>query len=683
MSESLNLFDANFYRAANSDLRGFSDTQARSHFQTYGLNEGRNFSPFVDLNYYRASNSDLAGLTYRQAYEHLSNYGIREGRRFSSLVDLNFYRSQHNDLAGFDYEVLFEHLRSWGVTEGRRFSEFVDFNVYVAANLDLAKLGWNNTQLLEHLANYGIREGRKFSVAFDSQYYRNTYFDLAQAGLSNTQLLEHFQKHGLNEGRASSEAFDVRYYLDNNSDLRTAGFDNLQAHRHFETYGFREGRLGNPSGQISLSTDPGNTTPSAFNFGILNGSRIVREFVGSNDSADYYQLIQANTSNFNLSLNDFSSNTDVELLDSNGNIIAGSYNSGTTAETISWQLNSGTYYIRVYPGFGTNTNYNLTVSAQSTSQPLPVFNSIDGYGLVDAASAVAKAIGQTAFAYLADLGGDNLGSDILNVPEVWARGYTGQGIIVAAIDDGLDINHEDIRGNIWRNTREIASNGIDDDRNGYIDDINGWNFAANNNDVSPSGVHGTHVVGTIAAQNNGFGITGVAYNTKIMPLRLTDSQDILNGDLANAIRYAVDNGARVINMSLVSTDFPGLRDALSYAASRNVITVSAVGNSGLDTPNPPAIYATEYGISVGAVDNSRQIAEFSNFAGYDSRIRHVLAPGVDIVSTMPYDTYGYGTGTSMATAYVSGIVALMLSAKPNLTHTQVRDMLTSSAIHVV
>ncbi|MEC4812032.1 MAG: S8 family peptidase [Scytonema sp. PMC 1069.18] len=680
---SVNLLDTNFYRAANSDLRGLSDTQARSHFQNYGLNEGRSFSPFINLNYYRASNSDLAGFSDRQAYEHLSNYGIREGRRFSSLVDLNFYRSNYNDLASLSNEQLFEHLGSWGVNEGRRFSEFVDFNVYAAANLDLAQLGWNNTQLLAHLVIYGVAEGRRFSVAFDSQYYRSTYSDLAQAGLSNTQLLEHFQKHGLNEGRASSEAFNVRYYLDNNSDLRTVGFDNLQAHRHFEIYGFREGRLGNPSGQIFLSTDPGNGTSSAFNFGVLNGIRIVQEFVGSNDGGDYYRFIQTNTSNFSLSLNNFSSDINVELLDSNGSMIVGSYNSDTTAETISWQLNSGTYYIRVYPGFGANTNYNLTVSATSTSRPLSVFNSVDGYGLVDAASAVAKAIGQTPFAYLADLGGDNWGNDILNVPEVWARGYTGQGIIVAAIDDGLDINHEDLRGNIWRNPREIASNGIDDDRNGYVDDINGWNFAVNNNNVLPSGGHGTHVAGTIAAQNNGFGITGVAYNAKIMPLRLTDEQDILNGDLARAIRYAVDNGARVINLSLISTDFPELRDALAYAASRNVITVSAAGNSGLDTPNPPAIYATEYGISVGSADNNRQIAELSNFAGYDSRIKYVIAPGVGIVSTTPNNTYSYATGTSMATAHVSGIVALMLSANPNLTHTQVRDILTSSAIHVV
>ncbi|MBD2771641.1 S8 family serine peptidase [Iningainema tapete] len=712
---SVNLFDANFYRAANLDLQGFNNAQALSHFQNTGLNEGRAFSPFVDLNFYRASNADLSGFSNRQAYEHLSNTGIREGRKFSPLIDLNYYQRHNGDLASFNNEELFEHLRRSGVLEGRRFSLLVDLNfyrsvngdltsfnnyqalqhlqtsglaegrrfspffnqdVYVAANLDVAKQGWNNTQLFWHLVNTGVTEGRRFSVTFDVNYYRNTYPDLAQAGLNNTQLLEHFQDNGLiNEGRSSSESFNVKYYLNNYPDLKAAGLNYQQAQQHFEINGFRERRLGNPSGEISLPTDPGNTTNNAFNFGILNGSRIVKEFVGSND-ADYYRFTLGTINNFSLTLNGLTSDADVQLLDSNGNTIISSYNSSTLAETINQQLNPGTYYIKVYPyqQSGVNTNYNLTLSATPTSPPASVFSSIYGYGIVDAAAAVAKAIGQSAFANLASVGGDN---DTVNVPEVWARGYTGQGITVAVIDDGIDINHQDLRGNIWRNTREIADNGIDDDRNGYIDDINGWNFGLYNKNVLPSGSHGTHVAGTIAAVNNGIGVTGVVYNARIMPIRVSNNEDLWVGNLANAIRYAVDNGARVINMSLSSNDFPGLREALAYAASRNVITVSAAGNDTLLTPTYPASYATQYGISVGA------IANFSNAAGSDSRMRHVVAPGVSVYSTTPNNTYSYDYGTSMAAGYVSGIVALMLSANPNLTSEQVRNILTSSASRVV
>ena len=721
---SVKLFDASFYRAANSDLQGLSDAQAWSHFQNYGLNEGRAFSPFVDLNFYRASNGDLASFSNRQAYEHLQNYGVREGRKFSPFFDLNFYQRHNGDLTSFNNEQLEEHLRSWGVaegrrfsplvdlnlyrsvngdlasfnnnqalqhleiyglSEGRRFSPFVDLNLYAAANPDLAKMGWNNIQLVRHLANSGVAEGRRFSVSFDSNYYRSTYSDLAGSGLSNTQLLEHFEDYGLAEGRASSESFNVKYYLDNNSDLRAFHFNNQQAEQHFEIYGFHEGRLGTLLGQISLPKHPGNTINSPFSFGVINGSRSIREFVGSNNSDDCYCFTLGNISNFSLTLNGLGSNGDVQLLDGNGNTMTtGSYNYGTKDETIGLQLNPGTYYIKVYPNSrvgSVNTNYNLTVSATPTPPSSLVFNSTYGYGLVDAGAAVARAIGQSAFANTAKLGGNNWGDDLVHAPEAWARGFTGQGITVAVIDDGVDINHEDLRGNIWHNPKEIANNRIDDDRNGYEDDINGWNFTLNNNNVMPSGIHGTHVSGLIAARNNGLGVTGVAYNAKIMPIRISDNQDSLIGDLVGAIHYAVDNGARVINMSLSCSYFPELQDALAYAASHNVITVSAAGNYSQPTPTTPASYATQYGISVGAVDKYGTIAKFSNRAGNDSRMRYVVAPGVDIFSTTPDNTYEYHDGTSMATPYVAGVVALMLSANPSLTPTQVRDMIASSAIH--
>jgi hypothetical protein len=436
----------------------------------------------------------------------------------------------------------------------------------------------------------------------------------------------------------------------------------------------------------------GNTLATARAITVGSSTTSYTDWVGSTDTNDYYSFSLANSSNFNLSLTGMTADGDVQLLNSGGSLIASSANGGTASESITSQLSAGTYYIRVYPYQSANTNYNLAVSATSDGGGTG-FNSTYGYGLVNAAAAVAQAISQPTFADVPNLGGNNWGNDMVNAPEAWARGYTGQGVTVAVIDSGVDISHQDLSNNIWGNTGEIASNGIDDDGNGYTDDVYGWNFGIgqNNNNVLPgtssSGQgHGTHVAGTIAAANNGIGMTGVAYNSRIMAIRMgdVDSQGRFTngGNLAQAIRYAVDNGARVINMSLGWSDSTALRDALAYAASRNVITVSAAGNSSLSSPGTPAYYATQYGLSVGAVDSSRTIASFSNRAGTNSSMQHVMAPGVNVYSTVPGNGYASYSGTSMAAPHVAGVVALMLGANPNLTHAQVRSILTSSAVRL-
>ena len=333
------------------------------------------------------------------------------------------------------------------------------------------------------------------------------------------------------------------------------------------------------------------------------------------------------------------------------------------------------------------------------------FNPRSGYGLVNAAAAVAAALHLAQseriepehinpFAEAPDLGGFDQPLDLLQVPEAWAQGFTGSGVTIAVIDSGVDSSHPELQNSLWINRGEIAGDGIDNDQNGYIDDVNGWNFGRNqlNNAIAPGTHslfqgHGTHVAGIIAGANDGNGNTGVAYDANIMSLRLGDTNNAglfsNPGNLATAVRYAVDNGANVINLSLNWSDSPALRTALEYAAENNVVVVGASGNRGLSNPASPARYAVNWGLSVGAVNANGELITFSNGAGDNAEIRHVLAPGNSIVSASPGGGYATRTGTSMSAPYVAGVAALMLSANPSLTTVQIRDILAATATAIL
>ncbi|MFZ4717964.1 MAG: S8 family serine peptidase [Ilumatobacteraceae bacterium] len=266
---------------------------------------------------------------------------------------------------------------------------------------------------------------------------------------------------------------------------------------------------------------------------------------------------------------------------------------------------------------------------------------------------------------------------------------TGANQVVAVIDTGVDLTHEDLAANIWRNTAETCGNGTDDDRNGYVDDCAGWDFGGGDNDSSPdrgtsAWDHGTHVAGIIAAARNGVGVVGIAPDAKVMSVKVARNGGISLSSVAGAVRYATDNRATVINMSLATgpntprAAVTVLESAIAYAQQRGVVVVAGAGNNGIDiTSSPvwPASYSLSYDnvITVSALTNSGTLASFSNVGSPIS----LAAPGYFIKSTVP-GGYDWKSGTSMATPAVAAGAALVLAATPT-TPGSVRSRLVSTA----
>lgn len=273
----------------------------------------------------------------------------------------------------------------------------------------------------------------------------------------------------------------------------------------------------------------------------------------------------------------------------------------------------------------------------------------------------------------------------VNVDKAWKwmedNGHTAGGdssVVVAVIDTGVDYNHIDLKQNIWINKGEIPGNGIDDDGNGYVDDVNGWNCVGNNNDPMDDNGHGTHVAGIIGAANNSIGVTGVAYNCKIMPVKAGNSSGYFeSSDIASAITYAYMNGADVINMSFGGTSVTmAVQEALEKAYTSSFL-VAAAGNDGLPNERVPGLskYETIYPASFSYVDGvmsvngSNVMSSFTNWdPNKENKIEYeCLAPGESIESTFPSNKYARLSGTSMAAPVVSGIAALLRSVATDKT----------------
>jgi len=293
----------------------------------------------------------------------------------------------------------------------------------------------------------------------------------------------------------------------------------------------------------------------------------------------------------------------------------------------------------------------------------------------------------------------------------------GNKIIVAVIDTGVDYTHEDLLPSLWRNPGEIPDNGIDDDKNGFVDDVIGWDFldkdnkpydlaAANLGDLLNGGNpgHGTHCSGNVAAKGqNGKGISGVAPNAQIMALRFIGNKGGTTADAVLAIKYAVDNGAKVLSNSWGSEgedpadgdSNQALRDAVQYAQDHDVLFVAAAGNGhqgkGYDNdtdakPGYPASYPNDNIISVAAIDVNNNFGSFSNWGRQSVDI---AAPGVKVFSTTVTGKYSDQVipilganwdGTSMACPHVAGAAALYWSVHPEKTYAEVKAAILNSAV---
>ena len=282
------------------------------------------------------------------------------------------------------------------------------------------------------------------------------------------------------------------------------------------------------------------------------------------------------------------------------------------------------------------------------------------------------------------LWGMNQSNDIdMNMPEAWGLATGNSSVVIAVIDTGVDYTHPDLAVNMWRNPGETAGNGIDDDGNGVVDDVYGFNAITNGGDPKDDQGHGSHCAGTISGVgNNGTGVVGVNWNAKIMAVKFLGSNG--NGNLFDAIEsidYVTNMKNRGVNVVLSSNSWGGgafwspLRDAIVRHSNAGLLFVAAAGNESTNSdvsPSYPGSYDVGNVVSVAAIDQNGALAYFSN---YGATSVDIAAPGVMIQSTALNGGYQYMSGTSMAAPHISGALGLLIGRSPGLAMSQYINLL--------
>ena len=268
----------------------------------------------------------------------------------------------------------------------------------------------------------------------------------------------------------------------------------------------------------------------------------------------------------------------------------------------------------------------------------------------------------------------------IDAVEAWDITTGSSDVVVGVIDTGIDYTHPDLVDNIWVNPGEIANDGIDNDGNGYIDDIHGWDFANNDNNPIDDEGHGTHVAGTIGATgNNGLGVTGVSQNVSLVAVKFLDRFGSgTTSDAIRAIEYTNTLKQFGTNLVLTNNSWGGgsfstaLRNVIEDAQEQDILFVAAAGNDGSSSLQYPAGYDLDNIVSVAATNRSDELSSFSNFS---TSWVDLAAPGSDILSTRAGGGYELLSGTSMASPHVAGAIALYSSVRPELTSLELKDQL--------
>ncbi len=316
-------------------------------------------------------------------------------------------------------------------------------------------------------------------------------------------------------------------------------------------------------------------------------------------------------------------------------------------------------------------------------QEVPEYkSSLESAGRVDDASPAARKKPNDLSARQWGLDSSR-GTDI-DAPEAWAStvGSRSDGPIIAVIDTGVETDHPDLRDNLWVNSREIPGNGRDDDGNGVIDDVHGFDAYFQDGEPEDAHGHGTHCAGILGATgNNRRGVTGVNWQARIMPIKIFDNSakpKTSTSAILRGVAYAANNGARLTSNSWGSGGASrSIRQAFS---SSRAFHFMGAGNDSQDNdskPFYPASYGLNNSLSVAAVDKRGKLSSFSNFG---EKSVDLAAPGSSIYSTVPGGRYGTKSGTSMATPFVTGVAGLLLSAAPGLTNGQLRQALLEGVV---